>query len=111
MPEISRFLLRVEKAEYVNGHNIRVSFNDGRCGVADLQELVQEDARQIVAELGDIDKFKDFRVHFDTVCWANGFDLAPEYLYFLAFRKAPELRSKFEEWGYLPAPLLTRADG
>ena len=34
----------------------------------------------IVRELIDIEKFKDFRIKFDTITWSNGLDLAPEFI-------------------------------
>jgi hypothetical protein len=36
-----------------------------------------------------------------TLTWPNGADVAPEYLYFLAFRDDPDLADQFREWGYL----------
>ena len=42
---------------------------------------VEADARPIVAELKDPQVFKDIEVDMDTVVWANGLDLAPEFLY------------------------------
>jgi hypothetical protein len=36
-----------------------------------------------------------------TISWENGLDLAPEFLYFLAFRNEPELQELFRKWGYL----------
>ena len=32
----------------------------------------------------------------------NGADLAPEYLYFRAFRDEPELQEQFMQWGISP---------
>jgi hypothetical protein len=29
----------------------------------------------------DMDKFRTVRVDLDTLCWDNGVDFAPEYLY------------------------------
>jgi hypothetical protein len=36
---------------------------------------------QIVNDLLDEDKFKTARVDLDTLCWDNGVDFSPEYLY------------------------------
>jgi hypothetical protein len=94
-------MVGVERAEYVEGFTIRVVFQDGRTGDIDLREIVQKDPRPIFAELSNWDRFKDFKVDYDTICWANGLDLAPEYLYFLAFRDDPALKRQFQEWGYL----------
>ena len=58
-----------------------VQFSDGAEGEVDLRELIFADRRPIVAALKDAATFSALRVAADTVTWANGFDLAPEYLY------------------------------
>jgi len=37
----------------------------------------------------------------ETIIWANGADLAPEYIYFKAFKDDPDLQEQFKKWGYL----------
>ena len=102
-------MLEVSRAEYAEAYRIKVTFNDGQRGEVDLRRVLHEDPRSIFAELRDMEKFKGFKVDFGTVCWSNGLDLAPEYLYFLAFGDKPELRAQFEEWGYLQDEALTNA--
>ena len=55
--------------------------------------------------LRDKSLFSQFRIdeELDTVAWANGADIAPEYLYFLAFKDEPDLQEKFKKWGYVTA--------
>jgi len=61
-------------------HRLRLRFSDGSVGTVDLESFVSADPRPIVAELRDPAAFASLRVDADTVIWANGFDLAPEFL-------------------------------
>jgi hypothetical protein len=38
------------------------------------------ESRAIFQQLQDINKFKQFKVDLNTICWENGLYLAPEYL-------------------------------
>ncbi len=62
-------------------YRLRVRFSDGTAGEVDLEDFVFRDRRPIVAALRDPSTFAACRVELDTVVWANGFDLAPEFLY------------------------------
>ena len=64
---------------------------------------MHDDRRPLFASLRDVKSFRDFRICLDTVCWPNGLDLAPEYLYYLAFHNDPDLQAQFAEWGYASA--------
>jgi hypothetical protein len=58
-----------------------VRFSDKSEGEVDLKSFVAGDSRPIVAALRDPTVFAAIRVEMDTVVWANGFDLAPEFLH------------------------------
>ena len=93
-------MLAIENAEYVDGHRLRLTFNDGKTGIADLHRVLHDDPRALFSALREIGRFRAFRVESDTVCWVSGLDLSPEYLYFLAFQDDPALQEQFEKWGY-----------
>src|SRR6187397_2149111 len=94
--------LHVCEAAYIGEYRVEVLFNDGRRGVADLSDSLRG---PMFEPLRDRAAFAHLRVDPDlqTVAWPNGADLAPEYLYFLAFREEPDLQDQFREWGYLVA--------
>lgn len=71
----------VVKAELKDAYNIFVEFNDGVSGVIDFKEKLNNDHRQIIRDLLDINIFKTVKVDRDTLCWDNEVDFAPEYLY------------------------------
>ncbi|MEI8186740.1 MAG: hypothetical protein WCG19_08585 [Chlorobiaceae bacterium] len=54
--------LHVKEAKYLGDYKVKVAFNNGREGVADL---------------------------------------APEYIYFQAFKGDPQLKPQFKQWGYI----------
>lgn len=67
-------------AEYVSGYVIRLKFRDGTAGEIDLSA---ELTGPMFEPLRKLENFKDFRVdrEFHTLVWANGADLAPEFLH------------------------------
>lgn len=70
----------VTKAEYLDGYQIKVWFQDGSVKVVNLEgELWGE----IFEPLKDISLFKQFTLseEWATLCWPNGADIAPEFLY------------------------------
>ncbi len=74
-------MIWVLEAKALPNYQLRLRFSDGSRGCVDLKELVFSDARPIVAALRDPEVFAAISVEADTVVWANGFDLAPEYLH------------------------------
>lgn len=74
-------MIWVTEARAMPDFRIWVRFSDATEGAVDLRELIFSDGRPIVATLRDPREFARVTVQSDTVVWANGFDLAPEYLY------------------------------
>lgn len=74
-------MICVTDASALPEFRLRVRFSDGTEGEVDLKRFVATDNRPIVAELRDPAAFASIKVEMDTVVWANGFDLAPEFLY------------------------------
>jgi hypothetical protein len=93
-------LIHVVNAKYVDGYRIEVTFNNGRKGVADFADVLRGPAFE---KLKDEAEFRRFEVdkELETIVWANGADLAPEYVYFQAFKDDISLQEQFENWGYL----------
>jgi hypothetical protein len=72
---IYRGITEVEAAE---DHRLLLRFDNGERRVFDVKPLLATGRfRELVAH----DEFRKVRVAFDTVEWANGLDLDPEYLY------------------------------
>ena len=93
-------ILHVTKARYVGDYKVAVTFNDGRTGIADLEDAL---GGPVFEALKDKSLFSQLEVdpELATLSWPNGADLAPEYIYFKAFEEDPELEEKFKEWGYV----------
>ncbi|MBM4144429.1 MAG: DUF2442 domain-containing protein [Lentisphaerae bacterium] len=71
---------KVVDASYRHDYVIRVRFADGAEGNVDLRAELHG---EVFEPLLDIRVFQDFAIHpdFHTLCWPNGADLAPEFLY------------------------------
>ena len=93
-------ILHVTEAKYIDGYNVKVSFNNGRTGVANLADALYG---PVFAPLKEKSYFSRLRVddELETIAWPNGADLAPEYLYFRAFKDDPTLQEQFKKWGYI----------
>ena len=79
----------VISSKYLSDYKVFVQFNDGNSGVIDFHNKLLNDHRVIVKELLDLEIFKTVKTKLDTICWDNGLDFAPEYLYEqLKFQKA-----------------------
>jgi hypothetical protein len=89
-------ILHITEARYLDNYRVEVVFNDGKKGVADLSEVLTS---EVFEPLKNLDVFTKFHVDY-TIIWQNGADLAPEYIYFQAFKNEPELQAQFESWGY-----------
>jgi len=73
-------LFDIVEAKYIDGYNLRISFEDGKQGVFDFSPYVKEG---IFIQLRDKKEFIKFYVNKElgTICWPNGADIAPETIY------------------------------
>ena len=94
-------MISVNTAKYAGKYNLQLTFNDGREGMVNLEDIVLKDKRKIFLKLKDISNFKDFKIDHSTVVWFNELDLAPEYLFYLAFKEDHRLQEQFKKWGYI----------
>lgn len=93
-------MLSVLNAKYAGEYKIRLTFNNGKSGTANLRNLVLNDKRPIFSKLKKEDNFRHFKVDHSTVIWLDELDLAPEYLFYLAFMDDCEFQDMFKQWGY-----------
>jgi len=73
-------MLEVVRAEYVADYRVRVRFNTGEEGIVDLREALWGPVFEPLKELAAFRRFSVSDV-LHTICWENGADLAPEFLY------------------------------
>ncbi len=70
-------MLRVTDVEYIGGYTLLCTFSTGEKKTVDLSPLLQFPAFE---DLKDVQNFVQFGLD-GTIFWANGADIAPEYLY------------------------------
>jgi hypothetical protein len=95
-----RVFLHVYEARHLRNFEVEVTFNDGRRGIADLDTALEG---KMFEPLRDVEVFSQLRVdpELETIVWPNGADLAPEFIYFQAFKNEPDLQDRFKSWGYI----------
>lgn len=70
-------MLKVIDVEYKGGYMLLCTFNTGEKKSVDMSPVLKYPAFE---DLKDKDKFLQFGLD-GTIFWANGADIAPEYLY------------------------------
>jgi hypothetical protein len=70
-------ILKVTDVDYLGDYTLLCTFNDGTKKKVDLTPLLKYPAYK---ELEDKKQFVQFGL-MSTIFWANGADIAPEYLY------------------------------
>lgn len=74
-------ILKVTNAVYKGAYTILLTFNNGERKLVNLENSIFEVEWEIFKPLRDVDYFKSFSIHLNTICWQNEADFAPEYLY------------------------------
>jgi len=74
-------MLGVTSVVVEGDYTVYVEFNNGQGGVINFKDELEKDHREIIRELLDLEKFNTVKLGYHTLCWDNGVDFAPEYLY------------------------------
>ena len=70
------------KAEYIDGYQLKVYFNDGAIRIINLYAFLISSKNHLIRKFKNIELFKQFRVEDGTLCWGdNEFDLNPANIY------------------------------
>ena len=71
-------MLKVTDVDYVKDYELLLTFSDGTRKLCDLKPYR---TGEVFGELLDRDKFIQYGLTGYTIEWANGADLAPEFLH------------------------------
>jgi len=71
-------MLRIIDADYIKDYMLRLKFSDGVTKEVNLKPYL---TGEVFSELLDKGKFIQYGLTPITIEWANGADLAPEFLY------------------------------
>lgn len=71
-------MLRIVDVDYIKDYMLRLKFSDGVTKDVDLEPYL---TGEVFGELLDRAKFIQYGLTPITIEWANGADLAPEFLY------------------------------
>lgn len=71
-------MLRVTDVDYIKDYQLLLTFSDGKKKMVDLRPYL---TGEVFGELLDREKFIQYGLTTYTIEWANGADLAPEFLY------------------------------
>ncbi len=89
--------MRVKKVEYFNDYKLKLLFSDKKTKIVDIEPIIKK-SKGLFHPLKDIEYFK--RVSLDdseypmSICWPNGADICPDYLYELGLDVEEQKRPK-----------------
>lgn len=73
-------LHRVKRVEYLTDYKLKLYFTNGKIKVIDLaDDLIK--AKNMFLDLADIDYFRKVTCDGYSICWPNGIDFCPDWLY------------------------------
>ena len=95
-------MLHIKSAKCIHDKILLIEFEEyNKQYTIDMQDYIAQKSFKLSRDLQDNKKFAEFRIEFGVICWSNGFDIAPEYLFYLANKENLEYEETFREWGYL----------
>jgi len=71
-------MLKITDADYIKDYELLITFNDGSRKLANLKPYL---TGEVFGGLLDVNQFVQYGLNGYTIEWANGADLAPEFLY------------------------------
>lgn len=71
-------MLKIVDVDYIKDYELLVAFSDGSKKRVDLKPYLKG---EVFGDLLDKDKFIQYGLTNSTIEWANGADLAPEFLH------------------------------
>jgi len=74
-------MLGITKVLLQGNYTVYLEFNNGKSGIINLRNELENDHREIIRELLDLEMFNTVKLWHRTLSWDNGVDFAPEYLY------------------------------
>ena len=81
-------MIWITKATYKRDFKIEITFNKGGPYLVDLSKFLEG---EVFSKIKNKKKFKQFRLdsETDTICWPDGADFAPEFLFEVAQKQNP----------------------
>jgi hypothetical protein len=70
----------IKKVEWLEEYKLKLHFNDKSVKMVDLAAMLKK-AKNMFLPLVNIDYFKKVECDGTTICWPNGVDLCPDFLF------------------------------
>ena len=74
-------MIKIIDAELRDDYTVYVEFNDGKSGFISFKKILETDHRQVIRDLLRKEVFDTLKINLNTLCWDNGVDFSPDFLY------------------------------